>query len=343
MKTNRFTLLLSLSLGLLGCEERIEAPSDGKGTLYIINSQMCSLDSLHSVRVLASSEGQGVVDAGEVSLKLLVNGVVLDEVRGHDDEGKYELKGSFLPGDNVCVSVTGPLGTAAAEAVVPDPPATPEVTYDGKTEVSYVEYGNAETNLFNVIKVKVKDAPGEHCGYRVRMFLDGEVECIGDESGYEYPGYSHLGEVIHVGPRVLQLNNRLEPLLCKKEDSNGQTLEYNVFPDYAVDGQEYSLLLLTKGDLQIRPSTLSGGETWVARTRLVVRFERMTELSYRYLNSVYYETDGNWIPLNYQAPVYPSNVEGGLGYLLLTSAKTASYSFSDRYFDDQHYLDGYVK
>ena len=61
MKTNRFTLLLFLSLGLLGCEERIDAPSDGKGTLYVINSQMCSLDSLHSVRVFASSPEKGVI------------------------------------------------------------------------------------------------------------------------------------------------------------------------------------------------------------------------------------------------------------------------------------------
>ncbi len=337
MKTNRFTLLLFLSLGLLGCEERIDAPSDGKGTLYVINSQMCSLDSLHSVRVFASSPEKGVIDAGDVSLKLLVNGILSDEKSGHQEDGKYELKGIFRPGDKVCVSVTGPLGTAKAEAVAPEPPMEPEVTYDGNIEISYVEYGNAETRLFNVVKVNIKDAPGEHCAYRVKMFSEGEVECIADEYGDEYWNHSLLGEVIHVGPRELQLNNWLEPLLRKKEDSNGQTLEYNVFPDYAIDGQEYKLLLLTRGDLQIKPSSLSGGETWIARSWLVVRLERMSELSYRYLNAVFYETDGNWIPLNYQAPVYPSNVEGGLGYLLLTSAKVASYSLEDRYFDDEHY------
>ena len=98
--------------------------------------------------------------------------------------------------------------------------------------------------------------------------------------------------------------------------------EYNVFNDRLFDGTTRNLYILTDKKCEIGPpyGKVRDGEVWVYRNKVRVLMESITPEAFRYLNAVQYDGAYDLISITHVPTHYPSNVTGGLGYLVVCSA-----------------------
>jgi len=353
MKKILFAISLLICLG--ACTEVMDLPSDGFGDLLIVNGSLCSADSLHTLSLHVSSREKGIISPGEVRGKLYVNGTLRNDTlsyKGTKEDTTLCLltfKAQFAPEDELKLVFESSVGICEVNESVPPLPVVAGASTGEDIVLSYSDYGNQETRSFHRFYLGVADAAGVDNAFRVSAYLDGETECV---EGIKDPRYysDQTGVKKSYDDEPVKLYNLLEPVLKLPWMSSESVNDFNIFSDESFAGGEYTLTLCWFGSLYHTPS-LAGyyegdthkSEVWVSRAGVNVRLESIPVGYYRYLMAAEYDVTGAYLPLVYEPSFFPSNVEGGLGYVNVSSALEYRIPYPDRYYDSDHYYEGYVK
>ena len=256
-------------------------------------------------------------------------------------ESYYSVKAIFSAGDVVRVEAESGEGICVVEQTVPAAPELLGASLGDDVELSYNDYGNARTTTFRKIYLRLSDRAGQQNYYRVHVNAGGEEECT---RGL-LPD-SREGRKIVYDTERQDILNLLEPVLKVPFATANPVNDFNIFSDESFEGEQYSLTLcwkyLSSKVMMSRPSIFGVydpdtqdviSEEWIQRIWLSVVLEALPVDAYRYYMAVEYESNNNVIPLAYEPAVFPSNVEGGLGYVSISSASSRKISLPDRYFD----------
>ncbi len=323
----KYILPILFILAATACEDEIQAPSDGMPeTVLLLDGWISSADSLHTIKVAASSLSAGFIEAKDVKVSIYVNGVLMDEsdsvIVQNFLTSEYVLKALFNPGDEVEVRADSPIGHASASSVIMPAPSVSNASYDGTLRMSYYEYSNKREGTFELFRFDLHDSPGNRDVYRIGLFRTSDFVLVADDADEDNPNYGAkpIGWTNHNPIEPYDAFNMLEPAMKidwgKADYSNSN---FTLFTDRFFDGETYRVSVLSLPyDVTYR---YSNRETWALREKVIVRAEAVSEEAYRYYSDVEYAIGGSSvIPMFYEPPILPSNVEGGIGFVCFASA-----------------------
>ena len=324
----KFFLPFLLILAAASCEDELQAPSDGMPeTVLLLDGWISSLDSLHTLKVAESSLSKGLIEAKDVKVSIYVNGVLKDEsdsVVAHSSiTSEFILKALLAPGDMVEVRAESPAGHASASSVIMPAPSVSNASYDGILRMSYYDYSNKREGTFELFRFDLHDSPGNRDVYRIGLFRTSDFVLLADDvdDEYPYPSSKPVGWTQHNPMQPYEAYNMLEPAMKidwgRADYSNSN---FTLFTDRFFDGDTYRVSVLSLP--YVTPSYGYGGrETWAIREKAIVRVESVSEEAYRYYADVEYAKGGtSVIPMFYEPPILPSNVDGGIGFVCFASA-----------------------
>ena len=300
-----------------GCEKYIDLKVDGPENLLVVNGNLCSGDTLHTV-CLSISQVDDVKPVEKASLKCYVNGTLVSET---DRVMEYayssicsmmQFKADFKPGDEVKITVeSGDCRTETVSTV----PTLPEISI---VDTCSVTLKDGSENL--KIHLKIRDVKGEDNYYRLLAYVDSDfwAEDVAPEVT-EYTEGQHLESYSD----SKYIDNTQEGLLYRKvgtdEDQDMYSYwsnYYNIFTDSQFANGEYTLTLL----MNERNLRNSYSEGWVenyftlTQTRkLRFRILSISKQTYYYMNDYAFDhsDESLWSFIN--GIPYPSNVIGGTG------------------------------
>lgn len=324
----KYLLPLLLSLAVTACEVELQAPSDGMPeTVLLLDGWISSLDSLHTLKVAASSLSDGLIKAENVKVSIYVNGALKDEsdsvTMRSARTSEFVLKAQFAPGDTVEVKADSPLGHASASSVILPAPSVSDISYDGTLRMSYYDYSNKEEGTFELFRFNLHDNPRKGDVYHVGLYRTSDYVLVADDVDEDYPHASSrpIGWTQHNPIDRYDAYNMLEPAMKidwgKADYSNSN---FTLFTDRFFDGETYRVSVMSL-PYRTPPYGYGGRETWAIREKVIVRVEAVSEEAYRYYSDVEYAISGDSvIPAFYEPPILPSNVEGGIGFVCFASA-----------------------
>lgn len=323
----KYFLPIIFILAATACEDELQAPSDGMPeTVLLLDGWISSADSLHTIKVAASSLSDGLIEAKDVKVSIYVNGVLMDEsdsvIVHYSRTSEFVLKAQFGPGDDVEVRADSPIGHASASSVIMPAPSVSNASYDGTLRMSYFEYSEKHEDTFDLIRFDLNDTPGKGNVYHIGLFRTSDNVLLADDADENHPNYGAkpIGWTQHNPIEPYDAYNMLEPAMKidwgKADYSNSN---FTLFTDRFFDGETYRVSVLSL------PYHVSHGysdrETWALREKVIVRAEAVSEEAYRYFTDVEYAVGGgSVIPMFYEPPILPSNVEGGIGFVCFASA-----------------------
>ena len=312
-----------------GCTDTVPIPSGMEGTALLMNAIISSADSVHHIILHGSKNPEGIVKAPDAEISFFVNGALADATSSHQQEKygigeDYQLKARFTAGDTVRVEALFEGGCATAEVIVPEAPVTGPVKQLEMISVPVNDYGNVEERDLWGLNIPLSDPAGEGNSYRLaKIDVQCEAECIADDDeGTEYAQYSDLGKIEHSSLDIC-FYTFMDPVFKSPgHDFRYSDAEYSVFNDRLFDGTTKNLYILTDKKCEIGPpyGKVRDGEVWVYRNKVRVLMESITPEAFRYLNAVQYDGAYDLISITHVPTHYPSNVTGGLGYLVVCSA-----------------------
>jgi hypothetical protein len=310
-------LAVSVMALATACERYVDLKIDGPENLLVVNGNLCSGDTLHTV-YLSLSRLQSVRPVEKASLKCYVNGALVSETDSVM-EYKYtnicrvmQFKADFKPGDEVKITVeSGDCRTETVSTV----PSLPEISVVDTCSVTLKDGGD---NL--KIHLKIRDVKGEDNYYRLIAYVDSDfwAEDVAPEVT-EYTEGQHLERCSD----DKYIDNTQEGLLYRKvgtdEDQSIYSYwsnYYNIFTDSQFADGEYTLsLLMSEWNLRNYYS-----EEWVencftlTQTRkLRFRVLSMSKQTYYYMNDYDFDHSDESLWSFISGIPYPSNVTGGTG------------------------------
>ncbi len=333
----KLILPLLLIIAATACEDELSTPTDGMPeTVLLLDAWLSSADTLHTVKVAASSLSDGLVAAKGVTVSIYVNGVLQDEsdsvTRKSYPSCEYELKASFAPGDSVELRADNSIGHASSSSVILPAPSISNISYDGSLRLSYFDYSNKEEGTFELFRFDLNDTPGKGNVYHIGLFRTSDNVLLADDADENHPNYGAkpIGWTQHNPIEPYDAYNMLEPAMKidwgKADYSNSN---FTLFTDRFFDGETYRVSVLSL------PYHVTYGysnrETWALREKVIVRAEAVSEEAYRYYSDVEYAIGGSSvIPMFYEPPILPSNVEGGIGFVCFASATEIMCELPDK-------------
>ena len=328
------SILLTISL-LSGtsCTNVIEDFSKGQDTLLVMNALMQSDDSVHAA-YLSLSHGPSVSPEPKGTVECYINGDLAATATCSSDEigaaGKYCFKAVFKPGDEIMLKAVSGNRQTVAKVTVPQPGATISKTDTAKIRT----YSNGGWNDYEQFKVTVNDGKGTRDYYRMALFLEKKLF---DENGQEI--------AINNGYAEYDLDGSGDPVLSegKIADSDNEDIfdgspvnTYNIFTDQMFADGSYSIKANTPyGNLISYSSDAVFTEDYcLLSVTAYVKIYSISEKEFHYLKARSAD-DGDFI--SGEPVIFPTNVEGGLGFVGIASPAVCKIEFPDLKIDNIYY------
>ena len=307
-------MAVSVIILATGCERYIDLETEGPESLLVLNGNLCSGDTLHTV-YLSLSQVRNIEPVTSAVLKCYVNGQMVsmtDEVTEYGISGMMHFKADFKPGDEVKITVES--GECRVETVS-TVPSLPEISV---VDTCSVTLKDGSENL--KVHLKIRDVKSEDNYYRLIAYVDSDfwAEDVAPEVT-EYTEGQHLESCSD----DKYIDNTQEGLLYRKvgtdEDQSIYSYwsnYYNIFTDSQFADGEYTLsLLMSEWNLRNYYS-----EEWVencftlTQTRkLRFRVLSMSKQTYYYMNDYDFDHSDESLWSFISGIPYPSNVTGGTG------------------------------
>lgn len=312
------------------CEHYIDLRDAGPEKLLVVNGNLISGDTLHTV-FLSWSMFDDVKPVKSAHIDLYVNGKIVassDEVKEPDRYASYagevKLSASFRPGDEVRIAVDADDAHAETVSVAPDVPVINAVD----TSAFEAKDKNGDIVDWYMTRVSLRDISGESNYYRILMSVESEFRAshVAPDSGYKDGQF-----LCNVSSNV-DFDNTYESLLYRKlnigmddnsdDSDNYYANKYNLFTDNPFADGEYTLkLAVRKWSLyNSYPDSWSSDKFRPAESRsLRVRVLSMSRSTYNYMNDYAFDKSdqGDWTFIG--GIPYPSNVTGGTGMVSVMS------------------------
>lgn len=244
---------------------------------------------------------------------------------------KFRITTTLRPGDNIRLEAVAEGGKyhVTAEETVPQP--VPPVQIDTIATMLKSYWGWEDYRQF---KITLQDRPGEKNYYRLDIRRDISIYGLYD---------NRTDTVIHI--RETELINREDIVLTDGNPSSNEDDEndlfgtyiankYNVFTDSRFANTGYTLKVYTL----LKDSYSAANIYQISRVSRVVtvRLLSISEAEYRYLKALNYLESDNYDEALMEPVIIPSNVEGGLGFVGVSSEARQVMEFPDEIFDDEN-------
>ena len=322
----RYIIPLCLCLIAAACKDELRTPSDDlPETVLLLDGWLSSADTLHTIKVAASSLSNGIIEARDVKVSIYVNGVLKDESDSVTVQNyctsEFVLKALFGPGDLVEVRADSPMGSARASSEILPAPTVSNLTYEGNLRMSYYDYSEKREGDFDLLRFDLHDVPGRGNNYHIGIFRTSRHVLVSSESDNPYIYHKPVGFTVDYPLERFAAYNMLEPAMQqdwgKTEYSNS---DFVLFDDRFFDGETYKVSVLSLPYPSLSYS-YGEGEVWSFTKKAIVRVEAVSEDAYRYYSGVEYSVGGNsGLSAFNEPPIPPYNVEGGIGFVCFASA-----------------------
>lgn len=331
------TLLLLIAL-FPSCETALDMGDDGLGDVLLMNAQMCTSETTHTVWLSLNSPDMissvsGATVSCYVNDRLVSSTRTVEEtdeqslspfLKGGFQASGYKIHASFNPGDQICIKADKGDLHCEAHVIVPKAP----IILNAQTNESRSRFS-----------VRVQDIKDEYNYYSLSLISQGYVvvEETTPQTGLA-PGDTTIRE-----NKVVKIETKGEPLLnsgARTVSNPGSTQESffdntnNLFTDQLFRNGEYNIQFTNpKERFDTRPRTWGGGETYMVYNKAVIRILSHSIEEYVYLTGCEYarSVEGNNV-LSEQF-VFPSNVEGGLGYVSVSASTDYVIEFEPKRYD----------
>lgn len=361
MKITRILIMSSLAAGLTlaacSCEKEVTFHRDDIEAQLQMNAQMCVGDTVHAV-YLAVSRDVRIENISSGSVTCFINGEkAADGVQDNSPdqtffkEGsaavgglapsyarqtRFTFKADFHPGDIVRIEATANGGACKAysEVTVPYAPAISiaDTVCQQNPAVNY-------SDKVYRIKIQGQDIKGENSFYRLTADYERKDDLYCDWD-WVSEDERHLVNRRSDGLRIDKGN---DPILqdgapAEDVDLTGASENiYNVFSDRLFKDGSFSIVFSVDPDFVQMPT---GYAYQYAESDITfnARVWGISEGEYNYLKalSIYDYTGGD---ATFTEPVsFPDNVEGGVGFVSISTPSTASVKFTRHFsLDDNIY------
>lgn len=351
MKKSIFLFLLSFLA--VSCYEEVIIPVGDDEPVGVMNAQLNTLESVHSIELSVSQKNDVQALTG-ADVRVFVNGTlatVADEIiplnpdvtyyDGYSSHRgprvtEYSFVMDFRPGD--VVRIEAQKGEMVLSSTVTVPAAVPISSVDTST-VNMTYMGN--TSTYMQMKTVFNDDPSVSF-YRVYGREVDDVTYL-DESGEPEPGMTGSFE------RILWLETGFDPIISEGAGKTGgadlgallkSENSYHCFADTPFSGEECTIRPLAHfyplGEHYNSYPTTEKQVEWEkiksmsrqVRRRAVIQLRSLDFAQYHYIKALEnLETFGTDMNFLVEPTTLPSNVEGGLGFVGLETV--TEYTFYD--------------
>lgn len=361
-------IYITIITALASCENEIPYNPGHLEPLLIMNTQL-NADSDSNLVYLHLSEGNDIGRINEATLSLYVNGQLAEspnaltpeEMYGHlkDNYGndfyeiliknvhfkKFPLSTALHPGDIVRLEATAENGKyhVSSEVTVPQPIENLQV--DTCTANVRVYNGWAPHRQY---KITVHDRPNEKNFYRLEILNTLKYRCqyreyAKDENGDLIPSENGWDWVYTLKDTLItsqsnELINREDVILTDGHPSSYDDEEnemfpniknkYNVFSDSRFSNSSTTLKVYTELFEDKHFSGLDYVQIYRTHT-ITVRLLSLTEAQYRYMKALNCLEDENYDEVLMEPVSFPTNVEGGLGFVGVSIGAKATFQFPE--------------
>lgn len=322
----KWILLPALCLLAASCEEEIEI-FVGNGTpVLLMNAQLRSDDTLHTV-VLNTSWISGLEPYDGAEVTVTVNGterIVAEPVFQEEYyvHSLYRFRADFKPGDVVRIDAVRGTDHASAEVVFPKPAeiVSVDMTRDAVTDPYDVTF---------FFRAGIRDVPGEDTFFRLAMDADVEIHSFykdgsGERERVWWDRFTNRrmvdaseDPVLNDGRTAASENELFGDILP------GNT--YWAFSDQHFRDDAYTLRFKSYRTFFKPERTDVAADVERCYCDAVVKLYTMSFAQYRYLKAIdNFETFGYEMSVLVEPTTLPSNVEGGLGFVSAETCVTRS-------------------
>ena len=336
----KLSTLLALSFLVVSCYEEIILPTADEEPVGIMNAQMNTQETTHTIELSVSQKNRVRALKG-ADVRVTVNGkttITATEVTNADEsnpyyepwEQVYAFDADLKPGDEVRIEANKDAFHLSATVTAP-PAAAPTIVDTATVRMSYM----GDSYDYLQVKVGFRDLPGD-TWYRVAACMESEYAYL-DEDGNPVPDCS--GSYVY----WLEPETGFDPVISEGGGKTGgvdfgamlsEENSYNCFSDNAFRDQECTIRPLFYPssvyyfyDMYIFPE-------WYDYSDYEALYERLSEMPYRthrtahvqvrsidftqyhYLKALQnLDTYGTEMTFLVEPTTLPSNVEGGLGFV----------------------------
>lgn len=357
-------IYIMIITALTSCENEIPY-NPGYLEPQLIMNTLLNADSESNDVYLHFSEGNNIGRINEATLSLYVNGhlaespnaLTPEEIYGHmkdylDDDNyeillksmdfkKFHLSTALHPGDIVRLEAVAENGKyhVSSEVIVPQPIESLHVD----TCLSYLREYNGRSP-YRQYKITVQDRSNEKNYYRLEIVNTLKYRCqyreyAKDENGDLIPSENGWDWVYSLKDTLIisqsnELINREDVILTDGHPSSYDDEEnemfpnidnkYNVFTDNRFSNSSATLKVYTPLYEDTYPTDRAYQQIYRTHT-ITVRLLSLSEAQYRYMKALNCLDDEDYDNVLMEPISFPSNVEGGLGFVGVSTGVEATF------------------
>jgi len=332
---------------LCSCEIAIDLGDDGLGRVLLMNAQMSTADTTHTI-YLATSEQTGFSSVKQAVISCYVNGTLVnvsDTIDDVEEIGYFakqsvsvlHIKASFAPGDLVCIKASSGDLHCEAEVTVPAAP----VILDAKVEKCVSDYDCSMGDY--KFTVDIEDLKDEYNYYFLNVLDVSYVVVTKTDSHWYKAGY-----IMNRQDELPRFNTEGEPLLHSSGigPSIGNSYnsyfnnKQNLFSDASFRDSRYNLKFYSTRGFSITPRTMSTGEEMISHNIAVIQIFNISKDEYLYQDCYQFDNSSESGTFLTNELVYPCNVTGGLGFVSINAATEYVLNVSSFLHDIDHFSHG---
>ena len=337
----KIKLLIASALAVISiqsCTAPLKMPDDGLGTVLIMNAQISTADTSHVVWLGYGTQDRvsavlnGIVSC-YVNGELIVTTDQVDEIVENTSPlfsgeslasvAAYRFNARFSPEDHVVIqAVVGNHRCQAAQDVLPAP-----VILDGRA-IRCETVSDQQLGTYR-LELRLQDQKDILNYHYLKLYLRSHMLVEVSIHGEHYPWAPKVGDILDREEKEIRVISTGEPLLnsgASTLGSQGSSQESyfdnttNLFTDLLFRDDEYTMHIFTNESLPHIPSSILGGETYLAFHSAVVRVFNVPKEEYRYLTGYQFEKSAESGTYFTEDFVFPNNVEGGIGFVSINTA-----------------------
>lgn len=314
-------------------------PGDELGDVLLMNAQMCTSETTHTVWLSLCGPDK-ISPAHDATVSCYVNNRLVNNTRTVEETdvqtlssykysrfeaSGYKIHAKFLPGDYVCIKADKGDLHCEAHIVVSKAPIILE----------------ANTNEFrDHFTVRIRDLKDENNYYALSLIRNGYVvvEETNPWTGL-VPGDTTIRET-----EVVKIDTHGEPLLnsgARTIANPGTTQESffdnteNLFTDLLFRNEEYTMSFNTNERFETRPRTWGNGDIFTVYNSAVIRISSLSLEEYNYLKGCEYVRSIEGNSSFSEEFVFPSNVDGGMGFVSVSSSTDYAIDFPPKTYGNE--------
>ena len=319
MKIRLFPILILALAALFSCENEIIIGVDEVDPYIIMNAQLHTDDSSHSI-FLTIGRRDGTDPCSGADVKVYINDnppISAEEIEMEEiyEKAEYTFDATIRSGDRVRIEASAGGMKVKADVTAPEAPDIETVDFSVKDNPTAEDQ---DERSYYVFKTKIKDLPGRSF---YRCLIGTEYEMVTDTSTV----------MLQTDMNVLDQSG--EPLLTAgwatdSDDFNLNNLfspenNYSIFTDDTFSDGEYSLNLRAPV-WWVNSPWFNNYDPYISEATLkptaIIKIYSISFLQYRYIISLYnLDLYGYEVSILAEPVSLPSNVEGGLGFVAIDS------------------------